>query len=108
MHTAISVCIAALSDNASGMFPSLCRAAGRGWMCRAGRAALPRDGSRTRAGHGQGTGWARAGDGLGTGRAGHGRAWVPRVPPPAASAALEKELGIQTAKVTMERLALGL
>lgn len=64
MHTAISVCIAALSDNASGMFPSLCRAAGRGWMCRAGRAALPRDGSRTRAGHGQDMSTTRAG--LGT------------------------------------------
>lgn len=63
MHTAISVCIAALSDNASGMFPSLCRAAGRGWMCRAGRAALPRDGSRARAGHGQDTGRTRAGHG---------------------------------------------
>lgn len=61
-----------------------------------------------RAGHGQDTGWARAGHEQDTGRAGHGRAWVPRVPPPAASAALEKELGIQTAKVTVERLALGL
>lgn len=68
MHTAISVCIAALSDNASGMFPSLCRAAGRGWMCGAERAALPRGGSRTRAGHGLGTGRTRAGDGQGTGR----------------------------------------
>lgn len=63
---------------------------------------------RVRAGHGLGTGWARAGHEHDTGRAGHGRAWVPRVPPPAASAALEKELGIQTAKVTVERLALGL
>lgn len=63
---------------------------------------------RVRAGHGLGTGWARAGHEQDTGRAGHGRAWVPRVPPPAASTALEKELGIQTAKVTMERLALGL